>query len=91
MMFANSLVFNSTACSKVLKPMSTVGPGVNEIRIRTGREHRVLYTANLANVVYVLHAFEKKSQKAPKRELEVARHRFRALIEKQRRKNASKK
>lgn len=45
------------------KPMGAVGPGVNEIRVHTGREHRVFYVAKFADAVYVLHAFEKKGQR----------------------------
>ena len=71
--------------------MPTVGSGVREIRIRTGREHRVLYTASFAEAIYVLHAFEKKSQKTPKRQLDLARERYRALLDRRRSKNASKK
>ena len=33
------------------KPMPAVGPGVNEIRIRTGTEHRVIYVARFAEAV----------------------------------------
>jgi phage-related protein len=40
------------------KPMPSVGLGVQEIRVRTGGEHRVFYIAKLAEAVYVLHAFE---------------------------------
>lgn len=72
------------------KPIPTVGSGVKEIRIRTGREHRVLYTARFADAIYVLHAFEKKTQKTPKRELTVARERLRALLNRKRRHDASK-
>src|SRR5262245_41453501 len=43
------------------KPMTAVGPGVREIRIHTGREHRVIYIAKFDDGVYVLHAFEKKA------------------------------
>ncbi len=68
--------------------MPTVGSGVREIRIRTGREHRVLYTASFAEA---LHAFEKKSQKTPKRQLDLTRERYRALLDRRRSKNASKK
>lgn len=46
-----------------------MGPGVAEIRIHTGTEHRVFYVAKFAEAVYVLHAFEKKTQKTPKRDL----------------------
>ena len=66
------------------KPMTTVGSGVKEIRIHTGLEHRVLYLATFAEAVYVLHAFEKRTQKTPKRDVELARERFRALITKRR-------
>ena len=62
------------------KPMPTVGPGVREIRIHTGLEHRVFYVAKFTEGVYVLHAFEKRTRKTPKRELELARDRFRALV-----------
>ena len=69
------------------KPMPTVGPGVQEIRIHTGLEHRVFYVAKFAEGVYVLHAFEKRTRKTPKRELELARERFRALVMKRRTEN----
>jgi phage-related protein len=36
--------------------MTTVGTGVQEIRIHTGPEHRVFYLARFAEAVYVLHA-----------------------------------
>jgi phage-related protein len=61
------------------KPISTVGAGVQEIRIHTGLEHRVFYVAKFAEGVYVLHAFEKRTRKTPRREMELARERFRAL------------
>ena len=60
--------------------MPTVGPSVPEIRIHTGLEHRVFYVAKFTEGVYVLHAFEKRTRKTPKRDLELARDRFHALI-----------
>ena len=60
--------------------MASVGPGVQEIRIRTGREHRVFYIAKLGEAVYVLHAFEKRSRKTPLQDLEIAKSRFRLLL-----------
>ena len=62
------------------KVMSTVGPGVREIRVHTALEHRVLYVAKFAEAVYVLHAFEKRTRKTSNRDLELARQRFRALV-----------
>ena len=66
------------------KPMPTVGPGVREIRVHTALEHRVLYVAKFAEAIYVLHAFEKRTRKTPTRDVELARHRFRALVGKRR-------
>lgn len=60
--------------------MASVGTGVEEIRIRTGREHRVFYVARFEEAVYVLHAFEKRSRKTFDREIEVARDRLRQVL-----------
>lgn len=62
------------------KPMPTVGPGVAELRIRTGRAHRVFYLAKFDEAVYVLHAFEKKSQKTSALDLETGQRRYKELI-----------
>ena len=62
------------------KPMPGVGTGVSEIRIRTGQEHRILYVARFAEGVYVLHAFEKRTAKTAKHDLEVARTRLQQLL-----------
>ena len=62
------------------KPMPVIGRGVEEIRIRdrTGA-FRVIYTARLGNTVYVLHAFQKKTQETPQRHIELAKSRYKAL------------
>lgn len=63
------------------KSMPTVGRGVQEIRIRDGSgAYRVIYTARKANAVYVLHAFEKKSERTAALDLELARHRYASLL-----------
>jgi phage-related protein len=55
--------------------------GVEEIRVREeSGTYRIVYTARLADAVYVLHAFEKKSQATSQRDLELARQRFRELM-----------
>jgi phage-related protein len=61
------------------RPLRTVGPGVREIRVHTGREHRVVYVATFAEAVYVLHAFAKKTTKTTQRDVRIARDRFQAL------------
>ena len=73
------------------KPMPTVGPGVREIRIHTGLEHRVFYVAKFTEGVYVAHAFEKRTRKTPKQDLELARDRFRALVMKRRIDNSTER
>lgn len=63
------------------KPMPTVGLGVNEIRVRAGGAFRLIYVARFSEAVYVLHAFRKKSQKTARADIELARRRFRALVQ----------
>ena len=63
------------------KAMKTVGSGVREIRIRVLGEWRVLYVAKFADAVYVLHAFQKKTQKTSPNDLEIARRRYKQLGE----------
>lgn len=59
------------------KPMPAIGAGVEEIRIwDDSGTFRVIYTARLADAVYVLHAFQKKTQATPKIEIEIAKERF---------------
>ena len=62
------------------KPMPSIGPGVSELRIHTDLEHRVFYIAKFREGIYVLHAFQKRSRKTPKGEIELARHRLRELL-----------
>ena len=63
------------------KPMKTVGPGVREIRVRgAAGAFRVIYIAALADAVYVLHAFQKKSRATSKRDLDLAAARFKELM-----------
>ena len=61
------------------KPMQAVGPGVREIRIDIAGAHRVFYVAARAEAIYVLHTFEKKTQKTSARDLRIGRERFSAL------------
>jgi phage-related protein len=62
------------------KPMSSIGKGVEEIRVwDEAGTFRVIYTARRADAVYVLHAFQKKTQATSKRDLEIAKARFTQL------------
>ncbi|MFK7847889.1 MAG: type II toxin-antitoxin system RelE/ParE family toxin [Rhodothermales bacterium] len=64
------------------KPMNTVGAGAVEIRIKDKDGiYRVIYVARFEEAVYVLHAFQKKSQKTRKADIELAKTRYKALAE----------
>ena len=64
------------------KSMSSIGPGVQEIRVRdAGGAFRVIYVARFEEAIYVLHAFQKKTQKTAPLDIELARQRYRALLE----------
>jgi phage-related protein len=63
------------------KPMKTIGAGVLEIRVRDDiGAWRVVCVAKLADAVYVLHAFQKRTQATPKREIDLAAVRFKELM-----------
>jgi phage-related protein len=62
------------------KPMPSVGPGVYELRIHTAVEHRVFYIAKFAEGVYVLHAFEKKTQHTRQADLDTGRECLRTVL-----------
>ena len=61
------------------KPMNVIGAGVREIRIHVLGEWRVLYVAKFEDAVYVLHAFQKKSRKTRREDIEIARQRYRQI------------
>jgi phage-related protein len=62
------------------KPIPGVGKGVEEIRVaESSGAFRVIYLARRSEAVYVLHAFQKKTQATAKRDLDIARWRFREL------------
>lgn len=62
------------------KPFKTVGPGCREIRFRDAVGiYRVIYVLLLANLVHVLHCFQKKSEKTTLRDVSIATERFKAL------------
>ena len=63
------------------KPMFAVGAGVYEIRIHSQGEWRVFYVTRFADAVYVLHAFQKKSQKTRKEDIDIAVRRYKQIEE----------
>ena len=64
------------------KPIATVGNGACEIRVRdSAGAYRVIYVARFSDAVYVLHAFQKKTQKTGRADLELAKQRYRIAFE----------
>ncbi len=61
------------------KPMTSVGPGAVEIRIRKQGAWRVIYVAKFGSAVYVLHAFEKKEQKTRQADIDLAKKRYQEI------------
>lgn len=61
------------------KPMKDIGSGVREIRIHVLGEWRIIYVAKFADAIYVLHSFQKKTQKTRQEDIEMARNRYRQI------------
>jgi len=61
------------------KPILVVGAGAFEIRVRVLGEWRIIYVAKFDDAVYVLHAFQKKTQKTRKKDIELAALRYRQI------------
>jgi phage-related protein len=63
------------------KPFQTIGAGVKEIRISDdGNIFRVMYIAKFEEKIYVLHSFQKKTQKTSRKDIDIAKTRYKAII-----------
>jgi phage-related protein len=64
------------------KPMATIGPGAREIRLRDDNGiYRVIYVTKFADRIFVLHCFQKKTQRTAKADIDLASRRYRELVE----------
>ena len=67
------------------KPFKGVGGGVFEVALRhRGNAFRVIYAVQIADAIWVIHAFQKKSStgiKTPQKEVELIRERLKRLKE----------
>lgn len=59
--------------------MVIVGAGVVEVRVRVDGAYRLMYIAKFAEGIYVLHVFQKKTQKTSGLDIDLARARLAAL------------
>ena len=61
--------------------MTSVGAGVRELRIaESSGAFRVMYVAKFASAIYVLHCFQKKTQRTRASDIDVATRRYRELV-----------
>ena len=63
------------------KPMPMVGKEVEEIRIRTETAYRIFYVAKFEEAIYVLHAFQKKTQKTATQDIQIGQQRYREMVQ----------
>lgn len=62
------------------KPMASVGAGVREIRVRDAAGiFRTIYLATRPEAIYVLHCFQKKTQRTEQHDIELARKRLKSI------------
>ena len=70
------------------RPVATIGPGVFELRDQDERAwYRVIYLSRVRDVIHILHCFEKKSREIPRKDVQLAQQRLKAVrawIEEQR-------
>lgn len=68
------------------REMPSIGLGVKEIKVVSdGDQYRLIYVAKFVEAVYVLHAItRKKTEKTRKKDLDIAKSRYRILIERRR-------
>ncbi|HUJ65315.1 MAG TPA: type II toxin-antitoxin system RelE/ParE family toxin [Acidimicrobiales bacterium] len=60
------------------RPMPAIGSGACEIRVRVpAGAFRIFYVASFGEVIYVLHACQKKTPRTARRDLEIATQRYR--------------
>ena len=63
------------------RPMPSVAVGVHELRIKDDNAAvRVFYFVKLPEAVVIFHGFQKKTQKTPKREIEIGQKRLKEVL-----------
>ena len=63
------------------RPMPAIGKGVHELRLkeRSGI-YRVVYFIRRQSEIWLIHAFQKKSQQTPKENIELAKQRLKGVL-----------
>ncbi len=64
------------------RSMISIGPGVFELKEADERAwYRAIYLSKVGNAIYVLHCFEKESRKTDRRDIELARQRWKRVMQ----------
>jgi phage-related protein len=61
------------------RPMPDIGSGVIEVRIHRPNEYRIFYIANYPEAIYVLHAFQKTTQRTSERDKQMGKTQYAEL------------
>jgi phage-related protein len=62
------------------RPLPQIGKGINELRLRDQNGiYRIIYKCKVNECVYVIHAFKKKTQKIPEKEINLIKNRLKGL------------
>lgn len=63
------------------RPMPSIGSGVHELRLkdRSGG-YRIVYFIRKKSDIWLIHAFQKKSQQTPKENIELAKQRLKGVL-----------
>ena len=81
--FILDLQYGEALVFPISRPMQSVGKGVSEIRLRNiDGTFRVFYYTKVKELILVFHAFQKKDQKTPKKEIALGKARLKEMLEK---------
>lgn len=61
--------------------MPTIGKGVEKICVRSGDAYRIFDGAKFEEAVYILHAFQQKTQKTSRQDIELEKNRYRRMLQ----------
>jgi len=66
------------------KPLKIVGKGVMEIRLKdVSGIYRIVYAAKIGDLVYIFHACQQKTQKTAQSDIDLAKDRYKQLLQEQ--------
>jgi len=61
------------------KSLKEIGSGAYEVRVHLDGAWRVIYAAKFEKAIYVLHAFQKKTQRTAQSDIELAARRYKLI------------